>query len=254
MTKVSYEGGVGWRYLVSFVVPAIASCAFALDGSDYTRGSAGESLADAGTGGPQDADANTIAEASGGDGAPASICRAPGELCADGTVYVGTLGASTLYATPCDLGQSRSTLGCAGSRKRLPYNDGNDTGGVFVGATATDDGKGNTAKLLAADADAKKVGKQPHQAAAACAALDAGGHSDFYLPAADEIEVAYASRVAIGGFDDGAGAGYYWTSTETHDGDTPLNAARFDFSSDYTYLDGDGKPLPAMIRCFRRTP
>lgn len=256
LTSSRIGGTLRRRHLLAFVVPAVASCALGIDSNEFSRGDGasdaapldGTPAADAAEGGLDAGPVGADADAS------AKPCTAPGDPCADGTIYVGALDGSTLYTTPCDLGQTPTTAGCAGDRQRLPYNNGNTTGTVLVGATSADDGRANTTALVATDADSVTAGKQPHQAAAACVALGLGGHTDFYLPALNELELAYAARAALGGFDDSAGAGFYWTSTETHAPDSSLNAARFDFSLGSAYLDGDGKPSPAMVRCFRRTP
>jgi len=51
-------------------------------------------------------------------------------------------------------------------------------------------------------------------AARACWDLTDGGFSDWHLPSKDELGYLYTNRVAIGGFDTGAGTSYYWSSSE----------------------------------------
>jgi hypothetical protein len=81
-----------------------------------------------------------------------------------------------------------------------------------TGINDTDDGIVNTAALVAIPGD-------NYPAAEYCDALDEGGHSDWYLPAVNELTAAidtytsyYDSDPNWGGF---ALNTYYWTSTES---------------------------------------
>ena len=68
------------------------------------------------------------------------------------------------------------------------------------------------------------------------------GQTDWYLPAKAELNVIYANRMAIGGFDlsGGSPSGYYWSSTEDYlattwfqiliNGSTSIAAKYFGFS------------------------
>lgn len=248
------------RSAILIVLPLLAAaCALSLDASEYTNGGrpspspsadAQPTLVGADT---KDAAIDLDAPGASDTSADARIeaCTSPGAPCADGTVLVGLApSGGRLYTTRCDLGQTWSGAACTGTRALLPFNDGNDTGGVFVGAVSGDDGASNTAKLIAADSDALRDGVQSHRAAAACAALNEGGHDDWYLPAADELAALYERREAVGNFL--SGPKFYKSSTETHGPDEPYNALRQQFSDGYVYSDGDSKPVDENLRCVRR--
>jgi hypothetical protein len=181
--------------------------------------------------------------------APAS-CDAVGTLCADGTVYAGLDEADgrRLYTTPCDFGQTFASGRCTGDRQLLPFNNGNTSGGVFVGATSASDGARNTSLLGAADADSSVPGFQPHLAARGCIDLRFGSASDWFLPARDQLRLLYTNQTAIGNFN----GTFYWSSTETHSASEPLNAAQTRFTDGYEYVDGDKKPDSNTIRCMRK--
>ena len=243
------------RRLVTVALFAVSGCAVAVDTSEYIGGAPGSSPNEAGA--PLDvADVviptQIVPDASADADGAALRCLVAGDRCADGTVVVGAVDGSTLYARPCDLGELWNGSSCGGAPTLLPYNDGNSAGGVFVGATDPDDGRANTAKLLAADSDSSSAGKQPHQAAAACASLAVDGVRDYYLPAANELRLAYDNRNAVGGFD--LAGVFYHSSTETGSASAPLNDDRFRFDDAYLYGDGDGKPQKQLVRCFRRSP
>ena len=75
--------------------------------------------------------------------------------------------------------------------------------GTTTNATSFDDGKTNTATIIAADITADK-------AADYCNNLNEGGYQDWYLPSRNELGCLYNNRVVIGGF---ASTGY-WSSAE----------------------------------------
>ncbi len=81
-----------------------------------------------------------------------------------------------------------------------------------------------------------------------CEELSAHGHTDWYLPAQDELNVLYTNRAAIGGFNTSGSftAGYYWSSTEL-DG----TQARFQRFSD-GYQFNNPKDNGLTVRCVRR--
>src|SRR6185295_18680447 len=113
----------------------------------------GSSGTDGSSSSGSDADRTLDGSSSFGDadtGGPAPPCVTPGDRCPDGTVLAGALQGSTvkIFTTPCDYGQAFQAGACTGVRGSLPFNDGNATGGVFVGATSSDDGAGNTALLI----------------------------------------------------------------------------------------------------------
>jgi alpha-tubulin suppressor-like RCC1 family protein len=122
------------------------------------------------------------------------IANAPGTVEADGTVYVGISpdSGTAMYVTPADAATT--------------YTWGSS--GTLRGVTSNTTGKANTTALAA-------FGAAAHPAAYYCDTLVANGHSDWYLPARDELLVVQANYVAIGGFDD-VSATNNWTSTESN--------------------------------------
>ena len=154
------------------------------------------------------------------DGSPIG-CNTIGDVCSDGTVYAGLTpdGNVPFYVTRCDLGESWNGSSCTGSSSGPRWNDGSGSGApgdVVTGATSTSDGDGNTATIAPLDSDSVASGFQDHEAALACDNLVLNGHSDWYLPAEDEVDDLYTNRIAIGNFDltGGDPAGRYWSSTE----------------------------------------
>ncbi|MDR2094802.1 MAG: DUF1566 domain-containing protein [Treponema sp.] len=82
--------------------------------------------------------------------------------------------------------------------------------GTVVGGTDTGigSGKGNTELIVQ---KLKKLGEQG-RAAQLCAALDAGGYTDWFLPSRDELNLMYQNlkKKKLGGFLNG----WYWSSSE----------------------------------------
>jgi hypothetical protein len=127
---------------------------------------------------------------------PCAGSPAPGDVCLDGTVYAGNLSGTDLFVPPVD--QSAD----------IAWNNG--TGNWTVtGATSTTDGVSNTVTL-----DGLADAGSPYQAAKLCADLNAHGHTDWYLPARNELNVLYTNLAAIGGFDTRVGTSSYWSSTD----------------------------------------
>jgi UDP-3-O-[3-hydroxymyristoyl] glucosamine N-acyltransferase len=151
---------------------------------------------------------------------PCAASPAVGALCGDGTVYAGLTpdGSVKMYTTRCDLGQTWTAGSCTGARAPASWNNGGQNWvphGLLNEAT----GAANTAAIVGfTDSGA------PYNAAIACSNLVANGHSDWYLPAIDELEVVRAGKVAIGGFTgadqwvtfngNDVNYGRYWSSTE----------------------------------------
>ncbi|MCP5299107.1 MAG: DUF1566 domain-containing protein [Chromatiaceae bacterium] len=130
---------------------------------------------------------------------PAASCSTIGDTCPDGSVYAGNLSGTDLFVPPAD--QSAG----------IAWNNGNSSGRTATGQTSVANGATNTANLITIDSDSGTGGMQPHQAAQLCADLNAHGHTDWYLPALDELHVLYANQGAIGGFTQLL----YWSSTES---------------------------------------
>ena len=141
-----------------------------------------------------------------------SGCTPEGTVCSDGTVYAGLSGASTpMYVTRCDAGQSWSGSACTGTRLTFCWNNCNTTGYVTT-STANTDGQTYTTTLITTDSDSVVGGTQQHIAAQYCADLSQDGHSDWYLPAQNELLTLYNNKTAIGNFVTSGSS--YWSSSE----------------------------------------
>jgi hypothetical protein len=145
-------------------------------------------------------------------------------------VYVGeSLSGGALYATPFLLAPSFW----------------NDSGTGYVRTNRNDpvDGAANTAALMTIDSSTA-TGVQAHMAAASCGGMTYGGHSDWYLPAAQEAVVLRRNASALP-----VSPGVIWTSTE------------MDTSHAVTYDVGTGttsyftpKITAANVICVRKDP
>lgn len=193
--------------------------------------------------------------------APVDPCAdaAIGDVCPDGSVYAGPAptGNVRMYVTRCDLGQSWGGSSCDGTRSTLPYNNGNNTG-FQAEATNPTSGRYNTDLLITTDSDPGVIGKQPYQAAQACADLTVHGHSDWFLPSDYELRDIYENLVdgvpnddspdpLITGFD--TSGTYYRDSTALSAPYTSRAGARR-FSDNYSF--NQHKYLSYPIRCARR--
>jgi len=177
----------------------------------------------------------SIAPAAGGN------CSNPGELCADGTLYAGltcdvsliTASAGTcvpIYVPPRD----QSTSAYWG------------TYGFTTGSTSETDGTGNQADIyahvMAGDGSYNPDNGRTPNAFVLCNDLTYGGHSDWYLPAKDELNVLYGNKGVIGGF----GNGVYWSSTEND----------LDYAWYQSFSDGNqsstSKVATYAVRCVRK--
>lgn len=184
----------------------------------------------------------------------ADNCRlapSPGTMCADGTVYAGLTpdGNVKMFTTPAD------------APGTYPWNNGNTTGQTntaLVNCTTVSPGGGgcrtgesNTTLLASADADSTVFGIQPHLAALYCYNLVAYGHDDWYLPAADELNILFTNRAAgsLNGSFDLTGLiplGFYISSSEH----AATTARRQAFSSGNQF--GNLKSNPMSVRCVRK--
>jgi hypothetical protein len=129
-------------------------------------------------------------------------CSNIGDECPDGTIYAGLTpdGNVPMYVPPSD----QSSGAYWGT-----YN-------YTTGATSYTDGDGNQADVYAHVMNGDGTynpddGKTPN-AFVLCEDLTYGGHSDWYLPARDELKVLYNNAAAIGGFD--TSGTFYWSSSE----------------------------------------
>ena len=94
------------------------------------------------------------------------------------------------------------------------------------------------------DSDSGTAGTQPHLAAQYCDALIESGHSDWYLPAQDELNTIYGNKAAIGNFD--TSGTRYWSSTESGNNDA-LPQRFSDGNQNY-----GNKGITYAVRCARR--
>lgn len=135
-------------------------------------------------------------------GDPCAGSPSLGQLCSDGTIYVGLSpdGNVPMFTTPADAGA-------------MYFNNGNNTGYIDVAADSDTAGSTNTATWASADSDSNSPGVQPHIAASYCFNLTILGHSDWYLPAADEFDVLHVNHNQ-GALSGTVVGNYYWTSTE----------------------------------------
>lgn len=165
---------------------------------------------------------------------------AVGTICADGTIYAGLTpdGTVKMYTTRCDYGQTWNGSNCTGTRLAQNWNNGTSNW-TTTGYTNGNTGKANSAGLFAlADAGA------PYAAASACENLNENGHTDWYLPALNELNMLYVGKGAIKNFD--TGGNVYWSATEGSNG------------SAWTERFSDGNQLNVtklnafILRCVRR--
>jgi hypothetical protein len=165
---------------------------------------------------------------------------AVGTGCSDGTVYAGQSadGNVKMYVTRCNAGQTwnSGTSTCDGSAWTLNWNNGT-TNWTDTGYYSANTGRANTTGL-AALADAGS----PHNAAQYCENLDEDGHTDWYLPAKNELATIYGGKAAIGNFIND----WYWTSTENYTDD----AWSHDFTDGSQSLSTKSNAL--YVRCARR--
>ncbi len=143
----------------------------------------------------------------------AAGCSTAGDTCDDGTIYLG--------CNPTTLKSVYASSQLAGS---YPFNNGNSSNPVLVGASNYFDGKVNSDLMLATDSDSGTAGVQPHQSAEACDAHTEFGHSDWYLPSLGEVLLM--QQVGID-------QTYQATSTEYHN--QPSNMMYVLHTSDYPY-------------------
>lgn len=165
-----------------------------------------------------------------------------GTVCADGTLYAGLTpdGGVKMFTTRCDAGQTWDGVStCTGTRLLPSYNNGSFNF-IANGTTSSTAGRANTT-ILSGLADAGA----PYQTAEYCDNLVENGHSDWYLPAANEAVLLYSNRNVLRNF---IGSRGYHTSTE-------LDASRFCavlFNSNGDVFCLASKTINDPLRCVRR--
>lgn len=161
----------------------------------------------------------TWAAPSGGGSGP-SGCLLEGQFCDDGTILAGVIGNEVFYVT--DTNQSTSRWATV-----------NQTNG---GARSLSDGQANHAWIVAN----RTLSQYP--AFQLCENLNRHGHSDWYLPSRDELNVMYGNKEAIGGFTSGS----HWSSTEFS------NSYAWRQHFDDGFHGGTSKSGIYVVRCVRR--
>lgn len=182
---------------------------------------------------------------------PCDLSPAPGTACANGTIYAGSSpdGNIPMYTTPSD------------APGTYAWNDGNTFGYVNTtvqncttpspGATAgCRTGKANTNILVSTDSNTALGDTQPHQAAQYCADLSAYGETDWYLPAADELNVLFLNHnegVLAGSFNltGNPPVGLYISSSES--GTTQARRQNFNGGNQFA----NSKSNAMSVRCVR---
>lgn len=152
---------------------------------------------------------------------PVAGCTVIGQVCSDGTVYVGVSpdGNLPMYTSAADEG----TMRWANSS-------------VTTGFNSNTDGDGNTAGLV--------LLAGTYDAAQACHDKSDNGHNDWYLPALNELIVLYNNNGAIGGFNT---SNEYWSSSEN----SSNNAREVNFADGVTSNHNKGTSGFA-VRCVRK--
>lgn len=121
-------------------------------------------------------------------------CPNIGDECDDDTYYIGAVGGHRVFA----IGVTH--------HETTTWNNGT-TNYATTGILSTTDGKSNTEELVAlSDAGA------PYEAAEYCDGLTAHGHSDWYLPAKDELNLFWNDGSPVAEVT--TSGSYYWSSTE----------------------------------------
>ena len=162
-----------------------------------------------------------------------------------------------MYVTRCDVGMSWDSSNCTGIPTLLPWNNGDfaDGGTVNTAQASFNTGQANSAAIYAIDADSAVTGFQIHQSVEACETLTIHGHTDWYLPAKDELAIIY-NNLQDGTPDDnspdplinGFSTINYWSSS---DGGTD-QAWRVNFDNGSENSNVSRKSYNYSIRCARR--
>ncbi len=138
-----------------------------------------------------------------------------GQTCTGGAIYAGTgysnggLNPALHYMVTPGGCTDEICTGAGGTdsvTKTWADNSGTTASGVNTGATDVNNGKNNTAILVTQPPNYTDT-----DVAHWCANMNYGGHTDWYLPAKDELNyVLYANKAALGGF----ALDCYFSSTE----------------------------------------
>lgn len=165
-------------------------------------------------------------------GPPCGTSPSIGLICSDGTIYAGNTpdGNVEMYTTPSDA-------------TALTWNDGS-TNYFWTNLSNQVTGKANTAALVGMDADPVAPGNQDFVAAKYCSDLSSNGHTDWYLPARQELEVLLLNR-NTGSLAGTVNGSFYWTSTED------FLTAGYYWAQDGLGGGSGAKHFSNMVRCVR---
>ena len=164
----------------------------------------------------------------------------PGATCAGGALFLGTLSGTNYMITRSNCTDS-ATPTCSGGTDTLTkrwasWNTPPFAYGALTGATSETDGPGNTTLLSTTygDTDAAKY----------CENMTYAGHSDWFLPAKDELNLFYTNRASIEGL--AGSVDYYWSSTDWSSNNAWMQV--FDNGIAYQAIKTD----LYRVRCVRR--
>ena len=165
-------------------------------------------------------------------------CPSVGDICDDGTYYVGLSpdGSVAMFAAPEDADDPNAPLA---------YNhDG--SGNNLIGVNSTVTGEANTNTLATTDMGTA-AGFQTAEAATYCYNLVTNHADDWYLPARDELLLLYNSGNHLANVSTGA---QYWSSSE--------RSGVADQAQTITMSNGNtnnrNKNVNIQVRCVRKGP
>jgi hypothetical protein len=152
-------------------------------------------------------------------------------------------GGVKMFTQRCDIGQSWNGTNCTGTRIAPTWNNGSATW-TPTNLLSAVTGQANTTALTTAPLNVD--GGAPYYAAQDCDTLNENGHTDWYLPARNELNVLYTGKTAIGNFD--VSGSSYWSSTEGAN-NTYAWYERFSDGYQSNYVS---KNSSYILRCVRR--
>ena len=184
---------------------------------------------------------NSVAKSGAGDG---SFVTEITGLTKDKKYYVrayATTTSGTGYGNEVEfIAFGLESFAFAGKKTYIfPTNSGTGIWGIddVTGATNTQDGAGNTAKI-ALIGGAHLANK--------CADLDAYGHSDWYMPSYEELKALRTAAPDLDGI--GENDGSFWSSSENS-----MESAFFvDFNTAVPYASSLPKNKSGQCRCVRQ--
>ena len=204
--------------------------------------------------------------ATGGDGTqPVTGCSAIGDTCDDGTIYAGLSpdGNVPMYTTPADAPGGIAYAWNDGTTNWLDTAITNCTIGSPGPETGCQTGKANTDLLVGLNGSGTPA---PYTAAEYCAGLappDAAalGHSDWYVPAQDELNVLYENLVDQDGDNTPGGplgSTFGFNTSNTYAGSYYMSSSENSNAHAISQRFGDGNQQTATksndiaLRCVRK--